>query len=1026
MHKVKHTQCSRQMADRLQEIFFKRIEESMDDRIRHAPEVLSWLFDNMPASFFATMRNESEALTNLILGLPTLLEERKLILTDRELKLIVARLDIRGSLYDTLRALHGREVSYAEFTHSAGPLPGSEKNLEILRFDFDRKTHEEINSIENGNPPDGIKREVRTRLEERYPDFDFRDLRSDLRALWLNNRDYVLLLSPDKVAKLLWLYQMCRKNDGLFLTVEKSAEQLPDGEYSILFSVANPPQKGFLTQIMEILKRLGLGVRRSYSLNVSNGVHWNFLGNFDVVPYEGKSLLQDSPEIDQLRRELYNTQILSTENTAYRVMVGSGIMSGEDASLANAFVAFCQTTLAHCEPDRFDSEMVSSAFFSHPSMILDLIALFRARFNPDLEERNEKYDQILQNVQESIESYNTGHRHLDEIRKAIYRTCLLFITHTLKTNFFVPEKHALAFRLDPAYMHKLGPEMTRGLPERTPFRITFFSGRRGYGYHIGFSDIARGGWRTIICRSADELVTNTDNLFREVFVLAHTQHLKNKDIYEGGAKMTVILDAADLNSEEALNQQIYKLQYGFVNAFLDIFVTRDGKAANPRVVDYYGDDEPIELGPDENMHDVMIEEIARQAVKRDYVLGIGIMSSKKIGINHKHYGVTSRGVVKCAAITMSQLGIDIYSDHFTVRITGGPNGDVAGNSMLLLLDKCPKVRILSITDATAALYDPEGADTGSLRSLIHHGDIDGFDIQSLHPGAFMIYRRKIRQDGLKQLYLKVTRLEEGFEETWITVDELHRELDKLLFSVRTDLFLPCGGRPETINGSNCMRLFGPDGKPTVRAIVEGANSFISPEAREFIQKRSVIIVRDSSANKCGVISSSYEILANLLMNEAEFLRHKQEYVADVLKVLDQRAGDEASLIFKRHRECGGKLLYTEVSAAISEEINGHYDAFFPFFQEHPDLVENPLYRNLILNHMPDFIRNHPKYRTRVGKLPFKIQCAILACELASSIVYHGGWESDLRSRLEAYLSSSYSWKSIAQGSGSKTWSRSAA
>ena len=79
-------------------------------------------------------------------------------------------------------------------------------------------------------------------------------------------------------------------------------------------------------------------------------------------------------------------------------------------------------------------------------------------------------------------------------------------------------------------------------------------------------------------------------------------------------------------------------------------------ARTPDVVDYYGEDEPIELGPDENMHDSMIEAIARLSGKRGYLLGIGIMSSKKVGINHKEYGVTSTGVVKFAEITMAGAG----------------------------------------------------------------------------------------------------------------------------------------------------------------------------------------------------------------------------------------------------------------------------------------------------------------------------------------------------------------------------------
>ena len=45
----------------------------------------------------------------------------------------------------------------------------------------------------------------------------------------------------------------------------------------------------------------------------------------------------------------------------------------------------------------------------------------------------------------AIGAYNTGHKHLDEVRRMVYKTCFLFVANTLKTNFFIPEKHALAF-----------------------------------------------------------------------------------------------------------------------------------------------------------------------------------------------------------------------------------------------------------------------------------------------------------------------------------------------------------------------------------------------------------------------------------------------------------------------------------------------------------------------------------------------------------------------------------------------------
>lgn len=388
----------------------------------------------------------------------------------------------------------------------------------------------------------------------------------------------------------------------------------------------------------------------------------------------------------------------------------------------------------------------------------------------------------------------------DEIRKTIYQTCLLFISHTLKTNFYVPRKHALSFRLDPAYLHRLPPDFTADLPRVLPFRITFFFGRYGLGYHIGFSDIARGGWRTILCKKRDEYTTNINSLFREVFVLAHTQHLKNKDIYEGGSKMTVVLNAVDLEGAEDITQRLYKLQYGFINAFFDIFVTEKGQATAPQVVDYYGEEEPIELGPDENMHDEMIELIAHQALRRGYILGIGVMSSKRVGINHKEYGVTSRGIVKYAEIALKEIGIAMDGDPFTVKFTGGPNGDVAGNSMNLLLQGCPRVKINCIVDGTAGLFDPDGADREELQRLLLREDLSSFAPEALHPGGFILYRHLRRQSGLRELYRKVIRHKEDLEEQWLTNDEFHRELDQLIFSVPADLFLPCGGRPETIDG----------------------------------------------------------------------------------------------------------------------------------------------------------------------------------------------------------------------------------
>lgn len=964
---------------------------------------LEWLHSNIHPYFFITMQEEVEAITILTGGLRNLVHNRRMILADRDKALIMAVLNRPGSLYETLGTLREREISYAHFAVSSGPLPDSIDYLEIQRFEFDRRLPREIAETSRVRVPSRIRRLVAEALRQGYPRFDLKQLSILLNILWRNNPHYVRISPPMRVARILWLYQQTIQKGGIYLDVESAEKTGGGSESRLLFAVGNPPQRDFLQQTMEVFNRLAVSVKRAYCLTISNEIHPYFLGTFYVTTRDGKPVTKDSDLFQRLQRELYNTQILSTASVSYKELVANGVMSGDEALLVNAFIGFCHTNLAHTYPESFDLEGIMRAFHNHPDIALQLVRMFKARFDPAILDRARLYAHALEETTRIVESYNTGHGFLDDFRRTIFRCALLFIRHTLKTNFYVLEKHALAFRIDPAYMGELDQKFTADLPSERPFRITYFYGRYGSGYHIGFSDIARGGWRTLITNGRDDYVTCANTLFRENYVLAHTQHLKNKDIYEGGSKMVVVLDAAGESDRELVTQRLYKLQYGLINAFLDIFVTENGQAKDQRVIDYYGEDEPIELGPDENMHDVMVELVAAQSVRRGYLLGIGIMSSKKVGINHKEYGVTSAGVIKFAEITMAELGIDIHNEPFSVKFTGGPNGDVAGNAMRLLLERCPKVAIKLIIDGTGALYDPTGADRETLSRVILHSDIDAFDPAALHTGGIIIYRNQTRREGRRELYRKVIRTEDGLQELWVSNDEFYREYNNLIFTVSTDLFIPAGGRPETINSNNCNLLFTSDGTPLSRAIIEGANSYITPDARILLQSRGIVVMRDASANKCGVISSSYEIIANLLLSEKEFLDQKGVYVADVIAILNKRAEDEARLIFRRYREAGGSQLYTDISNAISTEINAHYARLFSYFQQHPDLCARPLYRKAILAHLPGLLVRESRYRARIKKLPVKYQYAIMASEIASSMVYRNDPTDGYQELIEAHL-----------------------
>ena len=113
--------------------------------------------------------------------------------------------------------------------------------------------------------------------------------------------------------------------------------------------------------------------------------------------------------------------------------------------------------------------------------------------------------------------------------------------------------------------------------------------------------------------------------------------------------------------------------------------------------------------------------------------------------------------------------------------------------------------------------------------------------------------------------------------------------------------------------------------------------------------------------------------------------------------LSIRAGDT------HHRDAGGRLLYTQISEALSAEINDHYERLVAFFRDRPHLCGQPLFRKALLAHLPRFVRANPRLRVRVRNLPVKVQSAMMAVEIATTIVYQGGWEPDFELELRAYL-----------------------
>ncbi len=788
--------------------------------------------------------------------------------------------------------------------------------------------------------------------------------------------------------------------DSIRLTVSRS------------FPVSQPQ---FFRQLLEVADISGFEPLRAYFRELSFSAAPT---DFEHMPVMVVTLYlkkradagSDAECLDKLLRSVRLVSWVEMDDMLHQELVLRHHFPLAETDLLRAAGEFVHSQLAYVDHHAFPCKDVFRLIALYPDLARRLLEAFHRHFDPECPEAQSQEIEFSE-LSEAIHQVNSGDPERDDQVKIIFSAIQDFFAHILKCNFFVRDKSALAFRLAPGFM-----EFYRGLnggyaaafPADRPWGVFFFHRRKAIGYHVRFAEIARGGWRSVIPRrgahrlvALDNYDSAKDTVFQEVFVLAHTQHLKNKDIFEGGAKMITLLEPVE--EPDAVKPLLWQSQRSIADALLSLIIGgRDGRLSTPGIVDHLGKRELIELGPDENMSDAMIRWIGRHAVRNHYALGAGIISGKPdTGINHKAYGVTSFGVYQYVLKTLAELGIAPERDAFSVEISGGPAGDVAGNLLKLLLAEDadghpvhPGLKIIAVSDGPAAAYDPDGLDREELRRLLFRSNLDGFRPERLHgEGAYLVFAApELSADDVERHRL-VRRTGGTLEETRIGRDSFVRMVQHNLVH-RADLFIPAGGRPSTIHEGNCGDFLDSDG-PVFRAIVEGANSYLTPGAREYLEQKGVLIVKDASANKCGVITSSYEILAGLMLTEQEFKCGKEELVREVMNILRERATQEANWLYSHmHRE---RICLTRLTERLSREINARNVEITEFLGTHPEFITDSLVRA----HLPELFSR--EYAERTRRLPAEYRLAVVAVELARRMVYADG-DAGLGSRLLALMS----------------------
>lgn len=784
-------------------------------------EYYLWIAKNMPPAFF-----EDVSPSHMMIVIHNLMEfEAQEYFSIIQLKntAIVLCLDEPGADLKVLKhfVLHSIE-SYQTYISQTAPsfFPGHTKlRVVMLRFYSEKPTF-----VERPYPKEQ-QRKLKALVAKLRPEITEEQFNRAVEGIsdpLLHN------LSLEQLALVVAMYNRATTRDHCQYEVQYAEESAVEGEVpsmSIILAWRNTPKHNFLYRLVRLAHRHNLIVRR---LNASA-----------KKPYDTKSILVLSMElvgtgnrpvweatnILDFVKELISVKYFASFDPIDHFLVSKGVVSGNMGNMLRAMRNFIHQALVHVDPNVYSLEHIEEGLCRHTELIALLCDAFKYRFSPDQHD-DAKYLQLREQFLLDVSKLDTGQHENDNRRKNILRQGMSFVHHTLKTNFYRPHYTALSFRVDPRYLDEIPCDLTKKFPE-LPYAIIFIKGMHFFGFHIRFKDLARGGLRTVYPEYSERVVIERNDAFTECYNLAYTQQMKNKDIPEGGAKAIVFLkpferlesetaiyrtELMDTEmSEEEVHQRLEKFRleqrlehlYEAQRSFVENLITlvncdADGRLRAKDIVDYWRRPEYIYLGPDENMHDVMIEWIAAYSKKCHYKPGSSFISGKpKVGINHKEYGATSLGLNVYVDALLRYIGIDPSKTPFTVKMSGGPDGDVAGNEILLLQRNYRKTaHLVALTDITGTVRDPEGLDLDALVELFHKGQgIRFYPPQKLHPGSFLVDRATRRAETPLVQHTLCWRNEGGkLRQDWLSGSEMNYLFRSNVHQMPADIFITGGGR----------------------------------------------------------------------------------------------------------------------------------------------------------------------------------------------------------------------------------------
>jgi len=181
-------------------------------------------------------------------------------------------------------------------------------------------------------------------------------------------------------------------------------------------------------------------------------------------------------------------------------------------------------------------------------------------------------------------------------------------------------------------------------------------------------------------------------------------------------------------------------------------------------------------------------------------------------------------------------------------------------------------------------------------------------------------------------------------------------------------------------------------------IVEGANLFITHDARIALENVGVVLIKDSSANKGGVTCSSLEVLSGLSLTDEEHTRFMcvrpnepmpefyETFVQGVVKIIQANAKREFECLWTEKQRGALEGRMTTISDALSSKI-----VDIRKFISDSDLYKDlPLRRYVLSQYLPETLKAKVSVEQAMERVPQPYLKAIFAIWIASNFVYSTG------------------------------------